>query len=94
MNGVYSIVANFNFILYPDKKLFESFIFIVTFFFLQLEIDTFTTQMGEYTLPMAIHLEDDLCEFAKKKNSLGYLFIQSVNIQTCPPKPVCKYFNY
>ncbi|XP_031774424.1 uncharacterized protein LOC105736403 [Apis florea] len=54
---------------------------------IKLEIDTFTTQMGEYTLPMAIHLEDDLCEFAKKKNSLGYLFIQSVNIQTCPPKP-------
>lgn len=50
--------------------------------------------MGEYTLPMAIHLEDDLCKFVREENSMGYLFIKSINIGTCPPKPVCKYFNY
>ncbi|XP_043801373.1 uncharacterized protein LOC122719529 [Apis laboriosa] len=54
---------------------------------IKLEVDTFTTQMGEYTLPMAIHLEGDLCKFAEEKNSMGYLFIKSVNIEICPPKP-------
>lgn len=50
--------------------------------------------MGEYTLPMALHLEGDLCKFAEDKNSIGYLFTKSININTCPPQPVCKYFNY
>ncbi|KAG6797212.1 hypothetical protein HZU73_07464 [Apis mellifera caucasica] len=55
--------------------------------FIEVTVDTFTTQMGEYTLPMALHLEGDLCKFAEDKNSIGYLFTKSININTCPPQP-------
>lgn len=50
--------------------------------------------MGEYTLPMPLRIEGYLCDFVKEKDSMGYLFMNSVNIKTCPPTPVCKYFNY
>ncbi|XP_061931556.1 uncharacterized protein LOC108001412 [Apis cerana] len=54
---------------------------------IKVEIDTFSTQMGEYTLPMPLRIEGYLCDFVKEKDSMGYLFMKSVNINTCPPTP-------